>query len=110
MKKDLLCAGLFLLQLSISSYTYCREDRIKFQSASLALRHFRGLLRGFRLFNDFSVKEVDSPLGMLGETCVVGNHADGRAFAMQALQQLHYGFAIPGIQVSGWLVRQQDRW
>src|SRR6185369_14682087 len=72
------------------------------------LRHFRCLLRGFRLFKNFSVKEVDGPLGMLGETGVVRNHADGRAFAMQALQQFHHGFAIPGIQVSGWFVRQQD--
>src|SRR5437588_7840660 len=53
---------------------------------------------------------MDSPLGMAGETLIVRHHADGGAFAMELLQQFHYRFSISGIEVSGWFIRQQDRW
>jgi hypothetical protein len=52
------------------------------------------LLCGFGFFHHFAVKEMDGPLRMFGKTRIVRHHADGRAFAMQALQQLHYRFAI----------------
>src|SRR5262245_8438840 len=36
------------------------------------------------------------------------DHADRRALLVQLLKELHHGFAIVGVEVSGWLVRQQD--
>ena len=40
---------------------------------------------------------------------VVRDHADRRAFAVQFLQQAHHGFAVLRVQVTGRLVREQDR-
>ena len=46
---------------------------------------------------------------MAGEALIVRHHADGCAFAMELLQEFHHGFTISGIEVSGRLVRQQNR-
>src|SRR5262249_17921276 len=51
---------------------------------SLLLSHFC-LPCGFCLLNDFAVEEMDGALGVLGEARIVGNHADGCAFAVQLL-------------------------
>ena len=59
---------------------------------------------------DFAVEEVNLALCVRGKTRVVSHHADGRALAVQLLQQLHHRFAIARIQVSGGLISQQDGW
>ena len=51
---------------------------------------------------------MDIALGVAGKARIVGHHADGRAFAVQVLQQLHHRFAVARIEVSGRLVGEQD--
>src|SRR4051812_43685642 len=46
---------------------------------------------------------------MLSKTRVVCNHADGRAAGVQLFEQIHYRFSVTGVQVTGRLVRQQNR-
>src|SRR5258708_21271772 len=96
----------------MQSKTQARFSGLRFLSCLRNdwLRLAGRVLLGFRLLNHLAVKEMDSALGMLGKARVVRDHADGRAFTMQLLQQFHHGLAIAGIQVSGWLVRQQDGW
>src|SRR2546423_3718383 len=48
-------------------------------------------------------------LSVFGNARIVGNHADGGAFAVQVLQELHHGFYVSGIKGSGRFVGQQDR-
>src|SRR6185437_4854635 len=59
--------------------------------------------------DDAAVEEVDRTIGVPRIPWVVRDHADRRAFAVQFAQQLHDGFAVLGVEVSGRLVRQQDR-
>ena len=44
--------------------------------------------------DDLAVEQVNFALGVGGEARIVRHHADGRAFAMQLLQQLHHGLAV----------------
>ena len=46
---------------------------------------------------------------VLSETLVVRNHANRGAALMQFAEQMHHSFAIVRIEVTGRLVRQQDR-
>ena len=49
-----------------------------------------------------------SRCGVLGEARIVRDHANGRALAMQVLEQFHDGFAVARVQIAGGLVGQQD--
>src|SRR5688572_28807447 len=44
---------------------------------------------------DAAVEELDAALGEIRVTRIVRHHHDGRAFGMQAAQQIHHGFAVP---------------
>ena len=59
--------------------------------------------------DDAAVEEVDGAIGVARVARVVRDHADRRAFAVQLAEQLHDGFAVLRVEVSGRLVRQQDR-
>ena len=83
-----------ILQQCIHTTSPSRMEIDRFKWMDRALRHLGCLLRGFRFFDHLAVKEMDGPLSMLGKTRVVRHHADGCAFAMQALQQFHHGFAV----------------
>lgn len=58
--------------------------------------------------NDFAIKKMDFALRMLDETGIVRDHADGRALAMQLLQQLHHCLTVARIKISRGLVGKQD--
>src|SRR5579872_504093 len=45
---------------------------------------------------------------MFSETRIVGNHADGCAFAMQVAKQIHDRFRVAGVEVSRRLVGEKD--
>jgi hypothetical protein len=51
---------------------------------------------------------MDGALGMLGKPLIVRDHANCRAASVEFFQQIHHRFAVTGIQVSGWFIRQQD--
>src|SRR5437899_12494048 len=51
---------------------------------------------------------MDAALGVTRVSRIVSDHADGRAAAMQLLEEIHHGFAAPRIEVSSGLVREQD--
>jgi hypothetical protein len=53
--------------------------------AKLVLTDFSGLTRTFGLFYNLTVKEVHSSIRMFGKAAIVGDHANGRAFAVQLL-------------------------
>ena len=63
----------------------------------------------FFLGHYLAVEEVHFSLRVLGEARIVRDHADGRALAMQILQQFHHGFAVARVEVSGRFVGQQNR-
>src|SRR5947208_8469542 len=79
----------------------------------LAARFYGSLFRklGYAdaLLDNLAVEQMNGALGMAGETLVVGDHADGGTLAMELLKQFHHSLTISGIEVSGRLVRQQDR-
>ena len=56
-----------------------------------------------------AVEEVDGAVGVAREARVVGDHADGRARAVQLAQQLHHRVAVLRVEVAGGLVGEQDR-
>ena len=78
-------------------------------SADHSCVHVRHELLQLFFRDDLAVEQVDFALGVLGEARIVGHHADGRAFAMQVLQQFHHRFAVARVEVSGRLISQQDR-
>src|SRR6188474_2668661 len=61
------------------------------------------------LFDHAAVEQVDAAIGVRRVTRIVGDHADGRAAAMQFPQELHHRFAVFRVEVTGRFVRQQDR-
>src|ERR1700691_6347862 len=72
------------------------------------LLNFEDLLQRLPFCDDLAVEEMDLAIGMAGEARIVRDHADGRALAMQILEQLHDGLGVARVQVSGGLVSQQD--
>jgi hypothetical protein len=56
--------------------------------------HFESVIREFAFGDDLSIEEMDVSVGVTGEARVVRHHADGCAFTMQVLEELHNGFAI----------------
>src|SRR5438445_524111 len=86
----------------IPSMTRNPEQRWRLpDSGRLALHEFLQLFFG----HDFAVEQVDFALRVLNEPWVVSDHADGCAFAMEILKQLHDGFAVARIQIPGGLIR-----
>ena len=61
------------------------------------------------LLDDAAVEQMDAAVGVARVARVVRHHADRRAFAVQLAQQLHHRFAVLRVEVSGRLVREQDR-
>ena len=59
--------------------------------------------------DDFTVEQMNFPLGLFYESRVVRHHADGGAFAVQILQQLHHCLAVTGIEIASGLVGKQYR-
>lgn len=37
------------------------------------------------------------------------DHAEGGAFAVQFVEQLHDGFAVLRVEIAGWFIREKDR-
>src|ERR1700747_1513253 len=66
--------------------------------------------RADRFFHDAAVEQVNRAVGNARVARIVRHHADRRAFTMQLPQQVHHGFAVLRVQVTGRLVRQQDGW
>src|SRR5579864_9616071 len=66
-------------------------------------------LRPHRFFDDAPVKQVNRAVRHTRESRIVRDHADRRTLAVKLPQKIHYGFAVLRVQVSGRLVRQQDR-
>src|SRR5205085_829141 len=67
------------------------------------------LCRDAIVFHHATVEQMHRTIGMLRETRVVRYHANGRAAGVQFFQQIHYRFAVARIEISGWLIRQQNR-
>src|SRR5215813_7274429 len=67
-----------------------------------------GLLFQKCLVDNLAVEQMDCTLSIARVARVVGDHADGRALSMQLAQEVHNGFAVSGIQVSGWFVGKQN--
>ena len=88
-----------------------RERILDSQSSILNPRlfsvHRESFLSRFFFLDDLAIKEVDAAIGVRGVPLVVGDHADCRALAVQLTQQIHHGFAIRGIQITGWLVGEE---
>src|SRR6185312_6233390 len=59
--------------------------------------------------DDVPVQKIDCSLGVSSMTWIVGHHADRRAGAMQLGQQLHYLIAVIAVQITCWLVRENDQ-
>src|SRR5205085_7280616 len=85
------------------------------RKGSCGSRHFKAaflqFVLGFGLvlfIDDATIEEVDLPVGMLGIARVVRHHADGCARLMQLAHQVHDGFTVGRIEVSGRLVCEQD--
>src|ERR1022692_440652 len=76
--------------------------------ASRSCRHIRHALFHFLFRHQLAVEQMDFALGVLAEARIVGHHADGRSFAVQVLQQLHYGVTVARVEISRGLIRQQD--
>src|SRR5258708_2872607 len=60
-------------------------------------------------FNDTTLKEMDRPVGMLRVPRMVRAHADRRATPMQLAKQLHHRLAVRRVEVSRWLVGEQNQ-
>src|SRR5438874_13312751 len=61
------------------------------------------------VLDNASVEQVDGAIGVLREPLVVRDHANGRAAGVQFLEQIHYRFTVAGVEISGRLVREQNR-
>src|SRR5262249_14655537 len=75
-------------------------------------KHKTSILRlcSHAVFNDATIKQMDSAICVLSETLVVRNHANRGATLMQFAEQLHDSFAVVRIEVTGRLVGKQNRW
>ena len=60
-------------------------------------------------FDDPSVEQVDRSFSIPRIPRIVRDHADGRALAMQFLEQRHDRLAVLRVEVAGRFVRQQNR-
>src|ERR1022692_900136 len=89
---------------------FCAIDRGNGNSpgSSRSCRHIRHALFHFLFRHQLAVEQMDFALGVLAEARIVGHHADGRSFAVQVLQQLHYGVTVARVEISRGLIRQQD--
>jgi hypothetical protein len=61
------------------------------------------------LLNDAAIHQVDGAIGNASVAWVVGDHANRGAVGVQLAQQVHHRFAIFRIEISGWLIRKQNR-
>src|SRR5262245_52235337 len=52
---------------------------------------------------------MDAAIGVARVTRVVRHHADGGAAAVQLAKQVHHRFAAARIEISSWLVSEQDQ-
>src|SRR5262249_29717236 len=59
---------------------------------------------------DLAVEDRDDPVGVLGDILLVGYENDGVAALVQPLEELHDLFRRLRIEVSGRLIRKDDRW
>src|SRR5260370_33367095 len=76
----------------------------------LYLRALCSYARFLCFLYDASVEEVNGAFRKVGIALVVGDHADGRAVAVQVAQQFHHRFTVLGVEVSSRLVSHQDDW
>jgi hypothetical protein len=60
------------------------------------------------LGHNLAIKQMHCPLGVLSESVIVGYHADGGSALMKLGKQFHHGIAVLAVQVSRWLVGEQD--
>ena len=61
-----------------------------------------------RLRDDTTIEEMDGAVGEARVARVVGDEADGRAVLMKIGKQLHYGFTVLRIEISGWLIGRNN--
>src|SRR5690349_6513328 len=69
----------------------------------------RIFLCGHAVLDDATIKQMHGAICMLSEALVVRNHANRGAALMQFAEQMHDGFAVVRIEVTGGLVRKQNR-
>ena len=69
----------------------------------LTSRHF-GLL-----FHYAAIEEMNLPVGCASIARIVSDHADRRSALMQFSEQVHDGFAVVRIEVSGWFVCKKNQ-
>ena len=56
----------------------------------------------------FAIEEVNLALGVGGKAIIVRDHADGGAFGVQLCEELHDGFTVLAVEVSGGFIGEQD--
>jgi len=58
--------------------------------------------------DDLAVEEVNGAVAPFGVSGGVGHHYNGRPLLVEVLQQGHNLFSMRGIQVTGWLIGEDD--
>ena len=62
----------------------------------------------FHLAHHLAVEEVYYAVGIVGVVLGVGYHDDGGALLVQFAEQVHHLLAVLGVEVTRWLVGQDD--
>ena len=55
------------------------------------------------------IEQMNHPVRMICIPRIVRDHADRRATLMKLAEQIHHRLAVLGIEIAGWLVREQNR-
>src|SRR5712691_3737158 len=61
------------------------------------------------VFHNMTVEQVNGAIGVLREPLVVRDRANCQEAGVQFLEQIHYRFTVAGVEISGRLVREQNR-
>src|SRR5687768_3638614 len=92
-----------------SAFSIQRSALLVFDVEAALLELLLTALAGAVFLDDTAVEEVDRAVRVARVARVVRDHADRRPLAVQLAQQLHDRLAVLGVEVSGRLVREQDR-
>ena len=85
-------------------------DFTRLSGAAELFAHLLHKLLQFVFGHNFSVKQMNFALGVFYEPWIMRDHAYGRAFAVQFLQQLHHGLAVVGIEIARRFIGEENRW
>jgi len=85
------------------------EERLDRSAAEIVQAHRSGSsLGGDFVLDNPAVKQVNGAIGVLRETLIMRDHANGRAAGVQFLEQIHDRFAVARIEVTGRFVGEKD--